>query len=374
MFDEFSKDLDTCNSCPSLCQSACPVFVNDGNKSHSPWGIMQALNRVRKKQLPFDESMAALSYQCLTCKGCTTQCDHQIEIPPILQQARIHAVTEQLAPKEIKGFLSKFHRHNNPFSKDLLKKLHELLPTELFDQDHNTVYYSSCGTISKCPEVIKDTFSLFKKLKIDFVSPYQDPIQCCGYPLLSAGAEYDFIDLAEINFHALKKYKTIITGAPACAYTLKETYKKYDFHLPGQVITINEFLKPYLKNINYKVKKNIRTKLMYHDPCYLSRYLKQHDMPREIIGKVSGYPPIEFFENREKNMCAGQGGCYSITEKDKADEITQKRLNECYENKINTVITQCPTCIFKMKKNSKKMVIKDLVSYLNDCIEGVVES
>lgn len=373
MFDELSKQIDMCSACPSLCQSACPVFQNDANKSHSPWGMMQVLGRVERSEMPFDASIAKMSYHCLTCRACTEQCEHNIDIAGILHHTRNLAVQNEIAPPEMHGFLEKFHRHNNPFSKDLLDKLSKLLPEKIFKKNSPTAYFASCTTIAKAPEVITDTFSLFEKLKIDFVSPYTDPIQCCGYPLYSAGAEYDFIDIAEINYHSLKSKKLIITGSPACAHTLKNTYARYDFNLEGQVMTINEFLKPYLKNINYKLKKTLRSKLLYHDPCYLSRYLGEIDLPREMISQMSGEAPMEFHDHGKCSSCSGQGGCYSIIEKEKADQITQSRLSECHEKKVNLVVTQCPTCLHKMRKNSKSLIIKDLISYLNDCIEGVIE-
>lgn len=372
MFEAHAHSLDLCSACPSLCQSACPVFSNDANRSHAPWGLMQLLNRVRKGDLPYNEETASLAYHCLTCRACTEQCEHHVPVADILGDARIQAIKHDLAPKPINGFMEKFHRHNNPFSKDLLAKLKEILPPEITEKQSQVVYFATCTTISKTPEIIQDTFSLFKKLKIDFVGVYTDPIQCCGYPLLTAGAEYDFIDIAEINYHSLKKFKLIITGSPACAYTLKKTYAKYDLSLANQVVTINQFLKPYLKNINFRLKKNVRTKLMYHDPCYLSRYLGEVELPREMIAQVSGYQPGEFFTNREHGQCSGQGGCYSVMAKKESDDITRKRLQEASERKINTIVTQCPSCVYKMRKNGS-LTVKDLISYLNDSIEGASE-
>jgi Fe-S oxidoreductase len=372
MFENYTKTMEMCSACPSLCQSACPVFLQEGNRSVSPWGMMQTLNRVRKDDLEFTPDVAKLSYHCTTCRGCMDQCEHDIDITPILLEARNEAVKEGLAPDEIQGFIEKFHRHNNPYSKDLLHKLRGILDDKYFNIESDVVYYASCTTIAKCPEVIKDTFSLFDKLKIDFVGIYADPIQCCGYPLHSAGAEYDFVDVAEVNFHALKNHKLIITGSPACAHTLKTTYDKYDLGLKDKVITINQFLKPYLKNLNYNIKDKIRSKLMFHDPCYLSRHLGEADLPREMIAKMSGFSPIEFFENKQHTSCSGQGGCYSITSTE-AEDITKNRLRECYEKKVNTLITQCPSCVYKMRKNSKKIVVKDLISYINDCIQGADE-
>src|SRR3990167_1873390 len=370
MLDQFEKQLEYCTYCPRLCQSACPVLATEGNEAHAPWGIMQTLNMVRRGEIPFDEEIAALSYQCLTCKACTEQCHHGNEIPPVLHEVRKLAVKHDLAPPEITGFLEKFHRHNNPFSKDLLQKLKKIVPAKYFQKDTPVIYFESCTTIAQCPEVIRDTFELFEKLKIDFVGIYPESIQCCGYPLITGGLEDEFVELAEINFNTFKQYKTIITGSPACVYTLRETYKEYALGLGSRVVSINELLEPYLHNINYQIKKSIRTKIIYHDPCYSCRYLHEVDRPRELIGQVTGIQPVEFNHHGEKTACSGQGGCYSIMNKDVSDQICKVRLEEVYEKNIQTIITQCPSCIHKFRKNSNHLIIKDLVSYLNDCIEG----
>lgn len=371
MLEQFEKQLEYCTYCPKLCQSACPVGMTEANEGTTSWGLMQTMNLVRRGEIDFNEDVAKMSYHCLTCRACTNQCEHGVDVPGVMQEVRRLAVEEDKAPKEMAGYLSKFHRHNNPFSKDLLTKLKEFLPQSLFSRDKSQVYYPSCTTIAKSPEVIKDTFDLFEKLKINFVSVYPETIQCCGYPLYSGGHIDEFIDLAEVNYHALKKYKTIISGSPTCVYTLKEIYKKFDMDLKAKVVSINEFISPYLNNINYKIKKNIRTKLMYHDPCYLSRYLGEIDLPREMISLVSGYEPLEFYQHGKDSGCSGQGGCYSIINQEASNEIAAKRLEEVYERNVQTLVTQCPSCIHKFRKNSQRLIVKDVISYINDCIEGV---
>lgn len=368
MFDNFRKSLETCNTCPSLCQSACPILMQDGNRSHAPWGLMQLMNRVRTGLLPFTPEVARASYHCLTCRGCLMQCEHGVEVPPVMQEARVAAVKQELAPVEILNYIEEFHHHNNPFASDLLQTLHGIIPKKYF-KETSVVYYASCTTIARNPDTLRDTFLLFDKLGIDWVSPYPDPVQCCGYPLLNAGAEYDFIDLAEINFKTLKKYKTIIVGSPACAFTLKQTYKEHHFDLTSKVITINEFLKPIIESKKFKRKKRPQTKTAYHDACHLSRYLKQSELPREIFSLITENKLTEFHENCEKSLCSGQGGCYAVIAPQNADDITRRRLQECAEKKVDTVLTQCPTCIDKMRRLNPKLQVRDLVSFLNDAID-----
>lgn len=368
MFESYQKELNYCTHCPRLCQSACPVLATDHNQTHSPWGLMQTLNLVKKEVLPFTKEIGEMAYQCTTCGACTELCEHSVPVADVLQLAREKAVEKKVAPKPIDGFLTKFHRHNNPFSKDLLAKLKGLFDEEILKKQSSTVYFASCTTIAKTAELIQDTFTLFEKLGVGFVSLFQDPIQCCGYPLYSGGLTEDFIDLAEINYQSLKHKEVIISGSPTCTYTLKHTYKKFDFDLSEKVISINEFLEPYLKNVNFQVKPQLKTKVIFHDPCYSCRYLDEKDLSRDLIQTITGTLPAEFYNHGKKTECSGQGGCYSIVEKERSDQIAQKRLAEVNERQIQTVITQCPSCIHKFRKNSNRLIVKDLVSYLNDCI------
>lgn len=373
MFDKHSKAMEICSACPSLCQSVCPAYLNESNKSYSPWGMMQNFNRIRKDELPFTKEVANLAYHCVTCKACTEQCEHKVDIPSVVQDVRIESLKQELAPPEIMHFSETFHRHNNPYSIDLLQKLRQIVPKEFFNNSASTIYYPSCTAIAKAPEIIQDTFSLFKKLKITDISVYTDPIQCCGYPLLSTGAEYEFVDLAEINFHSLDKYKLIVTTCPSCAYTLKKTYTDYHFDLSQKVVTISQFLDNVLKKTKPKTIKAIN-KAMYHDPCHLSRYLDESELPREIMTRVSGQTPIEFFDNKRNTVCCGYGGCYSVTS-DTAKGIATKRLTECLEKNIPTLVTQCPTCTYKMQEASDQLKVMDIVSYVHKCLnDGETQS
>ena len=59
--------------------------------------------------------------------------------------------------------------------------------------------------------------------------------------------------------------------------------------------------------------------------------------------------------------------------KEASNDIAKRKLEEVTDNNVQTVVTQCPSCVHKFRKNSQRLVIKDLISYLNDCIEGVKE-
>lgn len=370
MLEEFSKELDYCTYCPKMCSFSCPVSTVENNESTTPWGKMQAANLVRKGLLPLTEEVAALAYKCTACRLCEQYCEHHIDVASILLDFRKLAVEQHVAPRALMGFLDKFHLHNNPFGKDLLAVLEPLVPEKYRNPHAQTAYFVGCATIAQTPEVIVDTFSLFDKLGVEDVCVYLDPIQCCGYPLVTGGIEEEFEDIAELHYQGLRRYRHIISASPSCVHTLKTVYAKYHFNLESRLMTMTQFLKPYIENSNYVLNKHIAQRFLYQDPCYLGRYLGEYDTPRQMLEIATSRPPLEFHENREKSACCGQGGCYSITSPEFSNEVSRRRLSEAKERHISTVVTHCPSCVSKLRKNGEGMKIMDIVSFLNEAIAG----
>lgn len=370
MLEDFHKELDYCTYCPKMCSFACPVSTVEQNEMTTPWGKMQAANLVLKGLLPLTEEVASLAYKCTNCKLCQQYCVHETDVASALGELRKMAVKQHVEPRAMVGFLEKFHQHNNPFNKDLLATLAPLIPDKFKNPDADVIFFIGCSAIAQTPEVIADAFSLFDKLGIDNVGVYLDPIQCCGYPLITGGVEDEFEDVAELHFQGLRRYRTIISASPSCTYTLKVTYAKYHFNLSSRVMTLTQFLRPYLKNANYVLKKKIPQRFMYQDPCYLGRYLGEYDNPRELLTLVTSRAPVEFHDHREKSACCGQGGCYSITSKEFSNAVSKLRLAEAKERHIQTVVTHCPSCVSKFRKADKNMTIKDIITFLNEAIEA----
>ncbi len=369
MFEQFEKELEYCTYCPKMCTFSCPVSTAEQDEMTSPWGKMQSVNLVRKGLIPMSEEVAALSYKCTNCGLCQEYCVHKNDVAKVLNEARKLAVETHVEPRAMQGFLEKFHLYQNPFGKDLRGKLEELVPEKYRNPDAEVLYFASCTAIAQTPELIVDALSLFDKLGIEGVAVYLDPLQCCGYPLITGGVEDEFEEIAELQYEALRRYRYIVSASPTCIYTFRETYKTYHFDLGNRPMTMTQFIAPYLKNTNFVLKKKVAERVIYQDPCYLGRYLKEFDTPRDLIALATSREPLEFAENREKSTCCGQGGCFSVTSPDSSDLIAKRRLDEVRERHIGTLVTHCPSCVNKFRKNSSGLQVMDIISFLNEAID-----
>jgi Fe-S oxidoreductase len=362
------KSANYCTFCPKMCHFSCPVAEAEKNEAYTPWGKQQTAKLVSEGVLPMSEENALSAYKCVTCRASQSFCNHKIVVADSLIEFRESAVEGHVAPAEVYGFERKFRRHNNPYGQDLQEKLHELSPSPQPSpvKGEGAIFFPTCHTLALNFSVLKKYFQLFEKLKINSLKIFDEPIQCCGYSLWVLGLKNEFLDLAQIQYHSLKKAETIVVGAPECAWTLKEVYPRFKFPLNNKVLTLSEFVGSYLNHFAFRAKPVTPIRYFYHDSCYLGRYLQQYDEPRKLLEMVTGFSPQEFSFNREESLCSGAGGGYSLISPDNSLSITRRHLDEMQARGINTLVSACPQAQEQFKKLKSKIVVKDLVAFLGE--------
>lgn len=360
-----------CSFCPKLCRFSCPVSDADQNESTTPWGKMSAMKLVQESRLPMTAETMSLAYKCLSCRRSQAVCELDNPVSSTLLTFRVRAFRAGLAPAAVHAFSRRFQNHNNPYGRDLLQELRRRFPGEMREKK-KIAYFPGCTEIAENPSMIQTTLELLRDLKIRDVGLYLEPIQCCGYPLFAAGDWDNFVELAEVNSHTLNDYSLILTGSPACLYTMETLYRSAGYRTSARFLSIVEFLKKPVAETNYRIKKNVRAKVAYHDPCYLGRYQRVYEAPRELIRRVSGMAPIEFPRNREGSYCCGGGGLLPVASKETAARITEMRLEEFRATGADLLVSSCPTCVRRFRKFSpRKGQVRNLVEYLKDGIDFV---
>jgi len=215
-------------------------------------------------------------------------------------------------------------------------------------------------------EALIHAVKVLRQLDVDIAYLYEDE-PCCGGPLHT----YGFMD--EFSEHVVKVYdqlkargvKRIITPNPVCATNFIKHYpeliKGFDIEVRHFVDVVSEKLKE--KKVNLALDREV--KVVFHDPCYLVRFLDLSDESREILRSIKGVELLEPINNKRMTKCCGGGGL-EVTYPHLAKDIAKDRMEELLDTGAKKIVTACAPCrlmleISKTKAEVEVLDIADIV-------------
>lgn len=151
------------------------------------------------------------------------------------------------------------------------------------------------------------------------------------------GSEYLFQVNVKKNMEQLQqlKFEKILTACPHCFNTLKNEYSQFggDF----EVIHYTTLLKELIREEKITIKpKDEKTKITYHDSCYLGRYNDGYDPPRKILGAMTDTIFLEMERNQEKGFCCEGGGCHMWMEERAGKRINEMRVKQALDTGLKS--------------------------------------
>src|SRR5690606_35008122 len=108
--------------------------------------------------------------------------------------------------------------------------------------------------------------------------------------------------MAKQNVEILNGYKVkrIVTHCPHCLKTLGNDYRQYGGVY--EVVHHSQFVMELIEQGRIELDGTLDEKLTFHDPCYLGRYSRIFDEPREVINRL-GAEQVEMPRNRQRSFC-----------------------------------------------------------------------
>jgi len=218
------------------------------------------------------------------------------------------------------------------------------------------LYHPSC--FHRNMRVEENYKIILNLLGISHVATEEEKFVKCGYPLLDAGYEVEFIKLARKNLEYLKQknINKIICSCPECYKVLSQDYRKL---LPDFDIKV-EFISSAILGVLRKKPRKIKSipdreesLIVYHDPCYLSRYTEIYQEPLELLN-ILGFRVVNPKYHGEDSMCCGAGGLLKETDRELADEIAKKRLSQLAERGVRQITSMCSICAEHLAENSRE--------------------
>lgn len=324
-------------------------------------------------------------WQCTTCGACTYQCPVGIDqVIPIIE-ARRGLTAEGKVPHTFNTFFSNLERLQNPWAYPT-PQADEFISENKYPayDGHEWLYWMGC--LARFDVQYRRVSLAFKKI-LDTAGVSYGVLageQCTGDAARRAGNEYLFTELANANIELLKSagVKKIVATCPHCVRTISE-YKDFGLDPDIQVIHHAHLIDNLIASGKIKLDGGAvplgtasTAKVVYHDPCYLSRYGEKGDIttPRRLLHEALGESPLEPERTRERSFCCGAGGAMIFAEETQGKRINRERTEELLRTDATQVAVACPFCQIMVRDatgdlgRSDDVQVKDIAQFVAERI------
>lgn len=167
----------------------------------------------------------------------------------------------------------------------------------------------------------------------------------CGDVARRLGDEATFQNLARKLIVTLGQYgfNHIVTPDPHVFHCLKNEYPalggQFDiWHHTALLASLME-----KKAIPLKQADGNQPVTTFHDPCYLGRYNRGYDAPRQVL-KGIGIKVVEMERSGRDSRCCGWGGGAAFTDIPGSRRIPDMRMDDIKASGASRVAVACPNC------------------------------
>ena len=220
--------------------------------------------------------------------------------------------------------------------------------------------------------VVKATTQVIRSAGIE-VNFLGDDEACTGDAARRLGEEGLFQQLALRNIDTLKRHgvERIVTHCAHCFHVLKNEYPRFGFDC--EVYHHSEVIAQLLRDGRLRLNANAQQVATLHDSCYVGRYNRIFDEPREILRAVHGVKTVEMPRHGEHSFCCGAGGANYWYDAPKREPVGVIRIREALQAGAQTVVAECPFCI-KMLEQAAQSAAPGSDLRIRDISEIVAEA
>jgi Fe-S oxidoreductase len=369
---------------------ACPNYVQMRWDHFSPRGRNQILRALVEGWIELTPEIAENAYICVDCRICETVCKSgeaifgsAIPITNIMRAWReeIIETNPALLPAEVRDFLDNTHIHGNPWGKPRAERGKWAEGTKIRSYktgDEYLYYVGDEGSYdARCQEAARALGECFLRAGISFGILGADEI-CDGGTVYRMGETGLFDLLAEENAGKFKKLgvKKVVTLSAHSYDGFKNCYpaEKKEF----EVISYPQLLEELIKKGKLKPTKAVKARVTYSDACFLGRYNKIYEEPRNVLKAIPGVELVEMKRNKEISYCCGGGaGNFYTGIVDRiggANRPDRFRVREARDSGANILAVSCPGCLMRLSDAIKveglegELAVKDISEILRDSL------
>jgi len=360
-------DLDACVEC-GRCEEVCPAYLA-GHPFSPKQMIAECRDLLRRQKSGDGATIVGQAFDsdflwfCRTCTACMEVCPACVEhVDALIDLRRNEVVMQGRLPADGARALRMLEKLGNPFGPqderiDWIDDsgIRVVGPGESCD----VIYWIGCCTTFDPTKqrIASDLCRLLKHCGIEFGVLGADE-RCCGDPARVMGDERLFQETAKRQVEAIRQrdFRVLLTSCPHCYNVLKNEYPQFggDFN----VVHHSEFLHEMVWSGQLQFGLGVPHRIVYHDPCYLGRYQKIFEAPREVLNALPGVEIVEMRNHHQQALCCGGGGGHFWMDLKGPKRINNMRVEQAREVGADTIVTGCAYCL-QMLEDSVKLLDLD---------------
>lgn len=337
------------------CLSVCPVYRETRIETLSPRGRVALYRAIGEDDLTVGEGCADKFYTCLMCEACREVCPSGVELDAILNRSRADLAHSGLMPDSLRRLSETIVNAGNISNEDNAQRLGwtENMASRPVGLNHGgqaeVAYFVGCvsslfPTSYRIPQSLVETL---ERAGVNYALMGSDE-RCCGYPLLLNGEVERALEMARHNVEAVKATGAtrVVMSCPSCYHMWKHTYP--ELLDEGEINELEilhetEMLAELIGEGRMHFKPWPVT-VTYHDSCDLGRKSGIFEAPREVLRAIPELELVEMADHHENSLCCGGGGNLETYDRELAQALPRRRLEQAQDAGAKYIIVSCQQC------------------------------
>ncbi len=384
-------ELDACTKC-SECLKWCPVQEVTKNQKISPpekirmyrefikgtEGLKARLfgsDEISRKLL---EEFSKAVFECTTCGACGQYCEVGIFSQRLWPFLRAKMVDMGLGPIGHQANLPKLiEKTGNIYDKPPEQRFSPWFPENVkVHEKAEIAYYAGCSGCYEAQPMVRGDVLVLSAIGVPFTMLPPEEEVCCGFPLFITG-QHDMLEdltIRLVNAYNARGVKLLLCSCPCCVNIMARDWPLfYRKELPFKIRHITQFVADAIKGKKLSITKELKERIIYHDPCYLSRGVGVIDEPRIVLRSIPGAELLEFDRHGLDSRCCGAGGAARKVFHENAIAMGRLTIDEAVEKKADKLVLSCPACYGKVNEAmidyDKQIKIVDIMELIAEHIE-----
>jgi len=353
----------------------CPSYSRFRFETYSTGGRLWLTLAWLKNEIDWSEHFAEIVFSCVTCRNCVEQCPMNFnnEIVDWIVAARSDMIEKGFTLPKVRDFLNNISKHGNPWGIPRSKRDEWAEGVKRYRPSDEYLFYVGCvGSYEeRGQKMARNLAELLDRVGVSFgiLGAEED---CDGNEAYMLGEMGLFQELANKNVQKFKELnvKKIVTLSPHAYNSMKNKYPRSG---KFEVFHYTQLLLEMIRENKVRLSE-LKSKVTYHDPCFLGRYNEVYDAPREILKSIPGIELVEMRRNRENSFCCGGGSGNIVMDLLglSAESPNRIRVREAYETGAEILAVACPSCMAMLDDAVKaeglegKITVKDVAELVNE--------